>query len=69
MHLDGRLTSAMLDEPDAIDWGLSEIASVTAVPKRLPDDRVGYEVAVSWEGERSLRILAAGIAIERSDVG
>ena len=50
MHLDGRLTSAMLDEPDAIDWGLSEIASVTAVPKRLPDDRVGYEVAVSWEG-------------------
>lgn len=53
MHLDGRLTSTMLREPDGVGWGLSEVAGVEV--ESCGDD---LRLRVRWESERMIEIVS-----------
>jgi hypothetical protein len=54
LRLDGGLSEAMVEHPDRINWGLSEVARVSAY---AAEPGVGRLVA--WEGEREIRVEAA----------
>jgi hypothetical protein len=56
------LSTAMLDEPDQIDWGLSEVARVQAEEFQLPD-RLGVRLEILWDGPRRVEAVAAAIEI------
>lgn len=62
LMLSNHLTQAMLDEPDRLNWGLSEVAVVRFEPRRL-DGGDGVQVAVLWEGGRALHVIAAGLEV------
>lgn len=51
LSLHGGLTAQMIDHPELIDWGLSEVAHVGVT-------RLGSTVRLeaSWEGERRLEV-------------
>jgi hypothetical protein len=51
LTLEGGLTTRMLEHPEEIGWGLSEVALVRVVPS---DDGVRFEAL--WEGERRVEI-------------
>ncbi|MFC7360800.1 hypothetical protein [Nocardioides astragali] len=54
LHLTGGLSQTMLEHPERINWGLSEVAQVTAYPAAA-----GVGFLVAWEGEREIRVEAA----------
>ncbi|GAB3700224.1 hypothetical protein [Mariniluteicoccus flavus] len=51
LSLHGALTPRMLEHPERINWGLSEVARVRVTPS---DDGVCFEVL--WEGERRVEV-------------
>jgi hypothetical protein len=51
LSLHGALTPRMLEHPERINWGLSEVARVRATPA---DDGVLFEAL--WEGERRVEV-------------
>jgi hypothetical protein len=51
LTLEGGLTARMLERPEEIGWGLSEVALVRVAPS---DDGVRFEAL--WEGERRIEI-------------
>lgn len=51
--LEGDLTKAMIDHPEAINWGLSEVAGVRAQPCEA-----GLRLLLSWESDRKIVIDA-----------
>lgn len=51
LSLHGALTPRMLEHPDRINWGLSEVARVRVTPA---DDGILFEAL--WEGERRVEI-------------
>lgn len=51
LSLPGALTPRMLEHPERINWGLSEVARVRVAPS---DDGVRFEAL--WEGERRVEI-------------
>lgn len=61
-HLVGALTDGMRRSPDAIDWGLSEVAGVQ-VSAHGPLLRL----RVDWESKRSLTVTCTSIQIEEPD--
>lgn len=61
-NLSNGLSPAMLDEPERIDWGVSEVARVQAWNCDLPS-RSGVRLEVIWDGPRNLEVIAAGIQI------
>jgi hypothetical protein len=54
LRLDGGLSEAMVQHPDRINWGLSEVALVSAYSAEP-----GVGLLVAWEGEREIRVEAA----------
>jgi hypothetical protein len=54
LRLEGGLSQVMLEHPEGIDWGLSEVALVRAEPSSY-----GLQLQVLWEGERQIVIDAA----------
>lgn len=59
ISFDGGLTEAMKQEPEKIDWGLTEIAQI--VPLAVPS---GYGLSVEWESARRLDVVFAEFAIQ-----
>lgn len=51
LTLEGGLTSRMLEHPEEINWGLSEVAQVRVSPS---EDGVHFEAL--WEGERRVEV-------------
>lgn len=58
LHLEGGLTQVMLDQPEAIDWGLSDVSLLRAEP--CP---AGLQLQVLWEGERRIVIEAQSASV------
>ena len=56
LQLEGGLSQSMLDQPEAINWGLSEVALV-----RAEASAVGLQLQVLWEGKRNV-VIDAGSA-------
>lgn len=56
--LEGGLTGSMLEDPDSINWGLSEVAGVHVAPSAE-----GLQVEVRWEGERRIEIQCRGATL------
>lgn len=54
LRLDGGLSEAMVQHPDRINWGLSEVAQVSAYSAEP-----GVGLLVAWEGKREIRVEAA----------
>lgn len=52
--LEGNLSQEMIDDPDEINWGLSEVAQVRAVPCAA-----GLRLRLSWEDDRSIVVEAS----------
>jgi hypothetical protein len=52
LSLQGGLTAAMLKHPERVNWGLSELATVSAYPCSN-----GFGLP-SWEDERGIRVEA-----------
>jgi hypothetical protein len=63
LHMEGGLTQAMLDHPENINWGLSEVASLRAAP--CPD---GLQLQVLWEDDRSIIIDAQSASVTEPEV-
>ena len=53
LHMEGDLTASMLDHPELIDWGLSEVAALRAGPSGT-----GLQLQVRWEGDRRIVVDA-----------
>lgn len=51
--MEGDLTPSMVHHPEAIDWGLSEVAVLRAQPCAA-----GIQLRVLWEGERHIVVDA-----------
>ncbi|QYJ03167.1 hypothetical protein KUV85_12580 [Nocardioides panacisoli] len=51
--MEGGLTTSMVRHPEAIDWGLSEVAVLRAQPCTA-----GIQFQVLWEGERRIVVDA-----------
>jgi len=58
MRLVGALSTAMVQHPERINWGLSEVALVAAY--QVPG---GIGIKVQWENERSVTVEAAWASI------
>lgn len=64
LHLEGGLSQSMLDHPEAINWGLSEVSLLRAQPCAA-----GLQLHVLWEDERSIVIEAQSASVtEPEDV-
>lgn len=61
LQLNGALSQAMIKNPDRINWGLSEVAKVTAYSAA-----VGVGLRVSWENAREIRVEATRAFFEAS---
>lgn len=62
LTLSNHLSPAMLDEPERIDWGFSEISKVDLQGVALAD-RVGVRFSILWEGPRRIDVIAASIEV------
>ena len=60
--LSNGLNQSMIEQPDQLTWGLTEVAIVRLESRRLYD-RDAVRVAVAWEWGRSLTIIASGVQI------
>ncbi|WP_148613299.1 hypothetical protein [Nocardioides rubriscoriae] len=58
LHMEGALSPAMLDHPEAINWGLSEVAQL-----RAETCLAGIQLQVLWENERSIVIDAQSASV------
>ena len=56
--MEGGLSQSMLDNPEAINWGLSEVSLLRAAPCAA-----GLQLQVLWEGERSIVIDAQSASV------
>jgi hypothetical protein len=54
LRLNGGLSEAMVQHPERINWGLSEVALVSAYAAEP-----GVGLLVAWEDEREIRVEAA----------
>lgn len=58
LHLRGALTQGMLENPEAINWGLSEVALVKLAPVAE-----GIRFDVRWEGDRRIHVFCARVSL------
>ncbi|PWN03039.1 hypothetical protein DJ010_11770 [Nocardioides silvaticus] len=58
LHMEGGLSQRMLDYPEAINWGLSEVSLLRAEPCAA-----GLQLQVLWEGERRIVIDAQSASV------
>ena len=59
----GALTDGMKREPERINWGLSEVAGVSAT------ERAGFLVIrIDWEGERHFEICCLTAELARKEI-
>lgn len=63
LRLTGGLSESMVQHPERINWGFSEVAKVSAYPAR-PD--IGLLIA--WEAKRKIRVEAARVQFSASPV-
>jgi hypothetical protein len=56
LHLTGGLSETMVQHPEQINWGLSEVAHVSAY-----EARHGVGLLVEWEDDREIRVEAARV--------
>ena len=56
LHVNGYLSQRMVDHPDEINWGLSEVAWVTGYPAAA-----GVGLRVAWENEREITVEAGRV--------
>ncbi len=61
LRLTGGLSEAMIQHPEQINWGLSEVAQVVAYPAEPGIGRL-----VAWAGEREIRVEAARVRFDAS---
>lgn len=64
LRLVGDLSTSMVDHPENINWGLSEVALVDAYQATS-----GIGLKVAWEGERSITVEAVRASISASPAG
>ncbi|MBT0993213.1 hypothetical protein KIN34_02775 [Cellulomonas sp. DKR-3] len=57
--LHGGLNIYMLEHPENIDWGLSEVAHVS-----IAELQGGIQCDVKWEGDRSISVECRGVVLQ-----
>jgi hypothetical protein len=61
MTLVGGLTARMVEHPEEINWGLSEVSLV-----RITPEESGVHAEIRWERERRIEITCARVTLEAS---
>jgi hypothetical protein len=56
LHLTGGLSESMVQHPERINWGLSEVSQVSAY-----EAGPGVGLLVQWEDDREIRVEAARV--------
>ncbi|RBQ21869.1 hypothetical protein DP939_04120 [Spongiactinospora rosea] len=71
MHLANALNPSMLQEPERMNWGLSEVAQVVLVedselarPYSHPRGLPCHHLAIEWEADRRIDIVAFGFELD-----
>ncbi len=64
LSLLGSLNAVMVENPDRINWGLSEVSTVTLAPEGN-----AYRLHIRWEDDRKIEVLSHRVSMEASDSG
>jgi len=61
-------TTSMIEEPEAIGWGLNEIALVRSLPPESQSEPVDFvKVEFLWEGNRRIEVVFCGLDVTERD--
>ncbi|MFI0417419.1 hypothetical protein [Spongiactinospora sp. 9N601] len=71
MHLGNALNVSMLEHPEKLNWGLSEVAQVVLVedsdmarPYSHPSGLQCHHLAIRWEAKRRIDMVAFGFELD-----